>query len=200
MPDNTIIKTENFRDSVQKKAEAEINRIIEAAEKESELIVEKAREDCMKHSFDTIASRSANIKREAQKKAARANAEAKRDVLNKRAKTVDDFFLAIKAKLIDFTNSDAYAKFLERRLEEAFKEKAIYNWVIIFAREKDLPLVEPFTDKYPGLHVQASKEINLGGFILYYQKERQYLDKTLDRFLEREKENFIFKQELIIRD
>lgn len=199
MPD-TVIKTDTFRDLVQKKADAEIVRIIDAAKKESESILTKAQEDCVRRSFETISSRSASIKREAQKKTARVNAEAKRDVLSKRARTVDSFFLSIKEKLVEFTKTDGYAGFLERRLKEAFGEKAIYNWVIIYAREKDLPLVEPFADKYPGLHVQPSKEINLGGFILFYQKERQYLDKTLDRFLEREKENFIFRQELIIRN
>jgi len=202
MPDTntTIIKTETFRDSVRKKAEAEINRILDAAKKESESILEKAREDCMKQSFETIAQRSAQIMRDAGRRTARANADAEKAVLHKRAMIVDEFFLKIRDKLVVFTETPEYAKFFEHRLEQAFGEKKIYNWVIIYVREKDVKLAEPFADKYQGLHVQPSTEITLGGFILHFQKERQYLDKTLDRFLEREKENFIFRQELVIRD
>jgi len=197
---DTVIKTEAFRDSVQKKADAEVNRILEAAKKESESILAKAQEDFTRLSFETIASRTAQIARETQRKTARANAEAEKTVLTKRAVIVDEFFTAIKEKLIAFTETPEYAKFFELRLEQAFEEKAIYNWVIVYVREKDMRIAEVLADKYPGLHVQPSPEINLGGFIMHYQKERQYLDKTLDRFLEREKENFIFKQELVIRD
>jgi len=197
---DTIIKTETFKDSVQKKAEAEISRILEAAKKEGESIVAKSREDCMRLSFETVASRSAQIARDAGRRTARANAEAERMVLHKRAETVGAFFAEIREKLAAFTESPEYAGFFERRLEQSFKEKNIYNWVIVYVREKDMRLAEQFADKYPGLHVQPSEEIVLGGFILFFQKERQYLDKSLDRFLEREKENFIFKQELVIRD
>jgi len=199
MPD-TIVKTEAFRDSVQKKAEAEIHRILDAAKKESELILAKAQDDFMRLSFETIANSSAQIVREAQRKTAKANAEAEKIVLHKRARVVDEFFASIKEKLAAFTETPDYAKFFERRLEQAFSEKGFYNWVIVYVREKDRKLAESFADKYPGLHVQPLAEISLGGFIVFYQKERQYLDKTLDRFLEREKENFIFRQELVIRD
>ncbi|MDR0197392.1 MAG: V-type ATP synthase subunit E [Oscillospiraceae bacterium] len=198
MPENTAAKTEAFQDAVTKRAQAEINRVIEAAESERESIITNAREYYINFSFDTISKRSAEIKTECWKRVSRANADANRAVLRKRAEMVDDFFRGIRERLAAFTETPEYAEFLERRLDEANGEKTVYNWVIMQMRERDLPLAEPLLEKYPGLRSEASPAIKLGGFILHYQKERQYLDKTLDRFLEREKENFIFNGELIV--
>ncbi|MDR0222059.1 MAG: hypothetical protein LBI38_00775 [Oscillospiraceae bacterium] len=198
MPGDTTVKTEAFQDSVRKKTDVEAGRVVEAAEKEREAIINGAREYGINRSFETVSRRSAEIKTECRKRVSRANADANRSVLSKRAEMVEAFFRGIREKLVAFTKTPEYAKFLERRLDEANGEKAVYNWVIIQMREQDLPLAEPLLEKYPGLHSEASALVKLGGFILHYQKERQYLDKTLDRFLEREKKNFVFNGELIV--
>ncbi|GHU59024.1 hypothetical protein FACS1894133_4900 [Clostridia bacterium] len=187
-----------FRDSVRVGIERKISGVVEEAERQSKIIIENAEDQFLRHSYDVINRRSKIIKSVSRRRVATANTEAKRETLKRRNDLVGEFFAGIRANVVEFTKSRGYSTFIEAKLIRVNAEKPVYNWTRIMVREQDLPLAQSLTAKYEGLHAEIDNGIKVGGFILFYPKEKQYIDMTLDKSLQTARENFIYNAELML--
>ena len=200
MEENTNEKIAAFRDSVRLGIDGRIAGVVEDAQRQSRIIIDKAEEHLIQHSFDTISRRTKEIKTLNGRRVAAANSDGKRDVLMHRNNMIESFFKDIEARIAEFTaDNDKYRDYVARRLKTANEEKPFYNWARILIRGRDKQLVEPLLANYNGLHIEIDGGIRLGGFILFYPKEKQYLDRTLDKQLEYARAGFTYNTELHIR-
>lgn len=200
MEENTNEKIAAFRDSVRLGIDGRISGVVEDAERQSKIIIAKAEDNLIQYSYDAISRRTKEIKTANGRRVAAANSEGKRDVLMHRNNIIESFFKDIEARINEFTaDREKYRGYIERRLKTANEEKTFYNWARILIRDRDRALFEPFLENYNGLHIEIDNGIRLGGFILFYPKEKQYLDKTLDKQLEYARAGFTYNTELHIR-
>ncbi|GHU45855.1 hypothetical protein FACS1894120_1530 [Clostridia bacterium] len=200
MEENANEKIAAFRDSVRLGIDGKISGVVEDAQRQSKIIIANAEDNLIQYSYDMISRKTKEIKTANSKRVAAVNAEGKRDVLMHRSTLIESFFDDIETKVREFVADKAlYSDYLKKRLKLAGDEKPFYNWARILIRERDRSIVEPFIDEYDGLHIETDNGIRLGGFILFYPKEKQYLDKTLDKQLEYARSKFTYNTELHIR-
>ncbi len=166
-------------DAVNKCTEIE-NEIKNYEQKELQLAREEAEEkaaDFRKYEEERILS---EISRE---QSAKANA-AKANLTEKRNEITGSVLAQAEKRIIDFTNSEAYEKFLKKSAKNLADEFYKENFKICIrkADEKHIKILEKFGQ------VQIDNSIVLGGIKLKFKSVTA--DDTLDKRLKEQVENF----------
>ncbi len=121
-------------------------------------------------------------------------------LIMKRREMTKSIFDAIELKLKDYMKTDAYQAWLEKRLDEhqgVLKDHKLY-FIIQQGDQVAKTLITSLFSK-SNIHIEESKNIQFGGFILTLPDQKIEVDETLDARLNEQKEWFINHSKLFIR-
>lgn len=199
MADNSE-KIARFEQTVKAQSDSEINAILSEAEKKAADIINKANDDCINSSYETIQKKSKEIRRNYKKKVSQASFMASREIFAYRNKLIEDFFEELHDKLAEFAKTDKYREYLGQLAEEANADKALDSDVTAYVRPEDCNFAAVLFSKiYPQVKVEADRKIELGGITFYYHNDSTYADKTLDIAFAAEKEEFVNNSEMQLK-
>lgn len=198
MLDVGIEKLERFIHAVDAEVEKEVNRIISEGEASREEILKDAKEESLNAAYQTLQDSIKKIYAKYVKIVAKAELDAKREVLSKRGELIDLVFENVKKALKEFAQTPQYAKFLVRLA----KEQNIVPGAQICLKPEDMKYAGEIKEAL-GAHVEFKEDnsIKLGGICVFYPEKSLLLDKTIDLALANQKEAFVekncFSQDLI---
>ena len=168
----------------------------------------KALEDEAYESMKAEAKRDADLKLKQEEEEMSSNASAEiseshiertKKLIEKRDEYVKNIFDQARDELKTFVKSDEYLPFVEakiQRVAENFKDSKS----IMYVSHDDIKNKDAFVKAFgTDIEVQASDDIQIGGFILENKASSLVVDETLDFALNNQKDWFNKNSGLIIR-
>ena len=188
-----------MKDEIERQAESEEQAILNEV---------KALEDEAYESMKAEAKRDADLKLKQEEEEMSSNASAEiseshiertKKLIEKRDEYVKNIFDQARDELKAFVKSDEYFPFVEakiQRVAENFKDSKS----IMYVSHDDFKNKDAFVKAFgTDIEVQASDDIQIGGFILENKASSLVVDETLDFALNNQKDWFNKNSGLIIR-
>ncbi|NJE43901.1 V-type ATP synthase subunit E [Massilimicrobiota sp. SW1139] len=188
-----------MKDEIERQAKSEEQAILNEV---------KALEDEAYESMKAEAKRDADLKLKQEEEEMSSNASAEiseshiertKKLIEKRDEYVKNIFDQARDELKAFVKSDEYLPFVEakiQRVAENFKD----SQSIMYVSHDDFKNKDAFVKAFgTDIEVQASDDIQIGGFILENKASSLVVDETLDFALNNQKDWFNKNSGLIIR-
>lgn len=188
-----------MKDEIERQAKSEEQAILNEV---------KALEDEAYESMKAEAKRDADLKLKQEEEEMSSNASAEiseshiertKKLIEKRDEYVKNIFDQARDELKAFVKSDEYFPFVEakiQRVAENFKD----SQSIMYVSHDDFKNKDAFVKAFgTDIEVQASDDIQIGGFILENKASSLVVDETLDFALNNQKDWFNKNSGLIIR-
>lgn len=188
-----------MKDEIERQAKSEEQAILNEV---------KALEDEAYESMKAEAKRDADLKLKQEEEEMSSNASAEiseshiertKKLIEKRDEYVKNIFDQARDELKTFVKSDEYLPFVEakiQRVAENFKDSKS----IMYVSHDDFKNKDAFVKAFgTDIEVQASDDIQIGGFILENKASSLVVDETLDFALNNQKDWFNKNSGLIIR-
>lgn len=188
-----------MKDEIERQAKSEEQAILNEV---------KALEDEAYESMKAEAKRDADLKLKQEEEEMSSNASAEiseshiertKKLIEKRDEYVKNIFDQARDELKTFVKSDEYFPFVEakiQRVAENFKDSKS----IMYVSHDDIKNKDAFVKAFgTDIEVQASDDIQIGGFILENKASSLVVDETLDFALNNQKDWFNKNSGLIIR-
>lgn len=188
-----------MKDEIERQAKSEEQAILNEV---------KALEDEAYESMKAEAKRDADLKLKQEEEEMSSNASAEiseshiertKKLIKKRDEYVKNIFDQARDELKAFVKSDEYFPFVEakiQRVAENFKDSKS----IMYVSHDDIKNKDAFVKAFgTDIEVQASDDIQIGGFILENKASSLVVDETLDFALNNQKDWFNKNSGLIIR-
>lgn len=188
-----------MKDEIERQAKSEEQAILNEV---------KALEDEAYESMKAEAKRDADLKLKQEEEEMSSNASAEiseshiertKKLIEKRDEYVKNIFDQARDELKAFVKSDEYLPFVEakiQRVAENFKD----SQSIMYVSHDDFKNKDAFVKAFgTDIEVQASDDIQIGGFMLENKASSLVVDETLDFALNNQKDWFNKNSGLIIR-
>ena len=188
-----------MKDEIERQAKSEEQAILNEV---------KALEDEAYESMKAEAKRDADLKLKQEEEEMSSNASAEiseshiertKKLIEKRDEYVKNIFDQARDELKAFVKSDEYFPFVEAKIKkvaENFKDSKS----IMYVSHDDIKNKDAFVKAFgTDIEVQASDDIQIGGFILENKASSLVVDETLDFALNNQKDWFNKNSGLIIR-
>lgn len=188
-----------MKDEIERQAKSEEQAILNEV---------KALEDEAYESMKAEAKRDADLKLKQEEEEMSSNASAEiseshiertKKLIEKRDEYVKNIFDQARDELKAFVKSDEYFPFVEAKIKkvaENFKDSKS----IMYVSHDDFKNKDAFVKAFgTDIEVQASDDIQIGGFILENKASSLVVDETLDFALNNQKDWFNKNSGLIIR-
>lgn len=186
----TIDKKEMFRAAINKQADEEIAELTAKIRAKKNAAGKAKAELAVREELAAIHAEQNAAETRFKKEMSRCDFETARAVRVHRKELIDGFFEEIRTDLIEFTKSTEYDGYLWNCLKKA--EGALGKDCVILAAVKDVPRVEGITE----FEVRADNSICIGGICAMDEKRGLFVDLSIDKALEDEKEAFSKRSEL----
>jgi vacuolar-type H+-ATPase subunit E/Vma4 len=184
-------RDEDFRESVLESAQSQAKAIVTAAERARERALRDARTQCEKADYGLV---KVQQQRETQRKSAEAATAVRGEVLQYRARLVEDMFAEVQKRLQAFAQSREYVPFLRAKLKKYEKQIRTEDKPVVYVNNADLAHEAPLKKMMPQAEVQPDDNIELGGFKLAVG--HTMFDETLDEALQRQRQAFYAQSKL----
>lgn len=175
-----------FGRSIERELGAQIAQIDSEVESykqsQTQIIEDEVYNDC----YRMIQKQTAKIKLELTTERSRRLSEMKKNLLLKRDEYVTLIFEDVKKRLLEFSQSQAYEKFLQERLFKAAQSYP-FSQPHILVKQSDLSHKGILEKIFPGCVVEPSPDIVIGGFILKDAYKPYVVNESLDSILEEQK-------------
>lgn len=188
-----------MKDEIERQAKSEEQAILNEV---------KALEDEAYESMKAEAKRDADLKLKQEEEEMSSNASAEiseshiertKKLIEKRDEYVKNIFDQARDELKAFVKSDEYFPFVEAKIKKVaddFKDSKS----IMYVSHEDFKNKDAFVKAFgTDIEVQASDDIQIGGFILENKASSLVVDETLDFALNNQKDWFNKNSGLIIR-
>lgn len=188
-----------MKDEIERQAKSEEQAILNEV---------KALEDEAYESMKAEAKRDADLKLKQEEEEMSSNASAEiseshiertKKLIEKRDEYVKNIFDQARDELKAFVKSDEYLPFVEAKIQRVagdFKD----SQSIMYVSHDDFKNKDAFVKAFgTDIEVQASDDIQIGGFILENKASSLVVDETLDFALNNQKDWFNKNSGLIIR-
>lgn len=189
MPD-TMSKTDNFLQAIEKYAEEQRGRLRSEAEAFKERELNAAEEEGMRDAYLMIQKTMADVNNRIAADTSRAIAEGKQRVFTRRQQIEDEVFAKATRKLSAFTESDQYPAFLTKcavNISRVLKAED----VVLYVCECDLKYKKKLRDYFgQNCEVLPSDTIQIGGIMGHSRSRGLVADETIDTRLEQQREWF----------
>ncbi|WP_312654331.1 V-type ATP synthase subunit E family protein [Proteiniclasticum sp.] len=120
-----------------------------------------------------------------------------RKLMKKRQELINNLFLEIREKLVEYTKTDDYKEKMKERIR--LLSTQYHSEGILKLALKDMKLADELSAGFSGQTVvRPDESIEIGGFILEYHQDRIIINETYDARLKEEREMFYANSELII--
>lgn len=186
---STEEKLIEFKKSIRRETERETARINSDIESYRHAQMEALEDEVLSECYRTIQAAVAQIRMEYTTQRSQALGEMRRHLLRQRDEYAGAVFEKAKEKLIAFTSSADYPKWLEKKLSAAAKEYRMRK-PVLYVREADLPLQAALEKILPGCEVRVDREIAIGGFVIEEPELSYVINESLDSILSEQKEWF----------
>lgn len=194
--DKTLVETLNaftdnlFEESVLKSAQSQADSIIADAKEKHDAIIEKTKADYPEGNYDKVA---AEYKQKNEQEIAAKELIFRNELLDMRTALVNDIFGQVQQKLVDFTKSEDYSVWLQKKCNPLVS-LAENKETVLFLREEDIPFAKELQKSFTSCTVKQDETIKIGGFKLGCGN-RLY-DETLDEYFAQQQENFYATSEI----
>lgn len=188
MIENQAEKLSRFASSVNLEVDEKIQHIEKQALNEKLELLEKTEDRVLEEAFLKIQKAVRDTEGKYRKKIALKEQELRYKILKHREELSRRIFEAVENKIVGFTNSDQYALFLKKQLENENFDNAV-----IKMSERDFQKYGETIKKITGCILETDENIRLGGLTIYYKLKGIIVDMTLDSFFEEQKDGFSAK-------
>lgn len=191
-------KLDKFSSAVLKDAEEQRSKILKEIEDYRKSQMEKAEEEILHEAYIMIQNEIAAIKNKHSRKISLEELEGRRKLLALREKLSGKVFDEAAEKLINFTKTEDYKKFLSDSVKKCCSEIPEGD-IVIEVKNEDLPLSDILI-KTSGrkASVKATYNIKIGGVLISSPSHGVVVDETLDLKLSSQKDWFASESGLSI--
>ncbi len=184
-------KLGRFAKAVDDEVTIQINEILQQAEANRKVILEKANDESLYEAYDKIKEQIKKISNKYVKLVAKSELESKRKVLLHREKITSMVMDNVKNSLVSFTESPEYKDYLTGLLKDEFSSVKTISDITVFLSENDMKYSDDIKALFgKGLNVEKRDSIKLGGLCICYTDKGIMKDKTLDSALVEQKAQF----------
>ncbi|MFV0395108.1 MAG: V-type ATP synthase subunit E [Coprobacillaceae bacterium] len=179
-----------MKEEIEQLASKEEEKLLQEADNMQQLACAQIREEAKKEIESQLEKELAEITSNESITRSSKQSQRKSDLAKKRDQYVEEVFNAAKEKLVAFTTSKEYKKYIVEHAKRVGETYAMDN-VIAYVKEEDMSYKKDIIKAYgKDIEVLASEEITIGGFIIENKAENIVIDESLDFILENQKEWF----------
>lgn len=182
-----------FIEAVNSDVDKQIDEILTKADEKRNEILDKAENDALNDAYAKIRACVTEEKAKSKMAVSKAEQEARIKVLTHREELVRKIFDNVEVKVSEFTNSEAYKKFLAKLIRD---EKTDDN-TVIYLKPEDMKY-ENMLRALAGAECTFEEDngIKYGGLSVYYKTSSILINKTIDNMLDEQKKDFGSKYRL----
>ena len=188
-----------MKEEIERLANLEEEKILDEAKRLEEEAYNQIKAEAKKDAEALLAKELVEISSNASVEASSSQEEKTKKLVEKRDEYVKNIFDQARDELKAFVKSDEYLPFVEakiQRVAENFKDSKS----IMYVSHDDFKNKDAFVKAFgTDIEVQASDDIQIGGFILENKASSLVVDETLDFALNNQKDWFNKNSGLIIR-
>lgn len=183
-------KLSKFNEAIHHYAEEQRRKIEDEVKKFKEKELNEAENEVLLEAYQLIQKEMAQMRNTITKEMAHREMDARRELLEKRRKIMEDTFAQAAARLKEFAQSQEYQDWMKRhcqKLAETFSQPG----TVLFVRPEDRKLEDLLKSAFgTACEVQEDEEIHLGGVRAQNLTLGLVADDTLDALLEDQQEWF----------
>ena len=184
-------KLERFAKAVDDDVNVQIDQILKQAEISRDELIEKANDESLYEAYDRIKDEIKKISNKYVKIVSKAELDNKREILLHREKIANQVIENVKNKLMDFTASDEYCKYLIKRINDEVSCGIDVNDIVVYLSDKDMKFSNDIRKSVSeDLKIETKENIKIGGLSIYLVKENIIKDNTFDSALDEQKYQF----------
>lgn len=182
-------KLQRFTVAVNEKIDGQIEEILSEAYAEKDNILKTVENTVLQEMYLKIQHQMKEIDTRHRRIRSQALQENKKEILMHREKLSKQIFDNIERRIIEFTGSPEYLKYLCKLLEG----KEIKPSMIIRLSERDMKFKDEIAKTMDGEHeFEIDKSIKYGGLSIFDRDTLTIEDRTIDNSLQEEKEQFCY--------
>ncbi|NLP25836.1 MAG: hypothetical protein GX365_00590 [Clostridiales bacterium] len=182
-------KLQRFTVAVNEKIDGQIEEILSEAYAEKDNILKTVENTVLQEMHLKIQHQMKEIDTRHRRIRSQALQENKKEILMHREKLSKQIFDNIERRIIEFTDSPEYLKYLCKLLEG----KEIKSSMIIRLSERDMKFKDEIAKTMDGEHeFEIDKSIKYGGLSIFDRDTLTIEDRTIDNSLQEEKEQFCY--------
>lgn len=191
-------KLDKFSSAVLKDAEEQRSKILKEIEDYRKREMEKAEEEILHEAYIMIQNEIAAIKNKHSRKISLAELEGRRKLLTLREELSGKVFDEAAEKLINFTKTEEYKKYLSDAVKKCCSEIPEGN-IVIEVKNDDLQFSDMLVKSSGRIaSVKAAYNIKIGGVLISNPSRGVVVDETLDLKLSSQKDWFASESGLSI--
>ncbi len=191
--DNITEKLNTFTSLVIKDAEEKREKLMKSVEKEYSERLDERENELLENAYENIQENIQTAKREANERVLHAQMDSKKQLILRREEIIDEVMKTVRAKLVEFTESDEYEAWLISKIEKALFEVGKGSKIVYISPE-DIKLREKIEQipEMSKLSVEASSERDfLGGAKVLNTDRRVSADYSFKEMLFEQKQTFL---------
>ena len=187
-----------FKDEIANNAKAEEDEILEEVKEVRARALEEIEKEAKRNAQLVLDQEKSEIASELAIEKSRVSVETKRRLIAKREEYSQAVFNDVKTKLIAFTEGKNYPEYLQKKAVQLLKEMSVEHGVF-YVRTQDLKHGEVLKKEYGhNCDVQATNDIEIGGFRFVQNESGIEIDETFDSALNDQLEWFFDHSGMII--
>lgn len=183
-------KLSKFNEAIHHYAEEQRRKIEDEVNKFKEKELNEAENEVLLEAYQLIQKEMAQMRNNITKEMAHREMDARRELLEKRRKIMEEIFTQAAERLKEFAQSQEYQDWMKRhcqKLAETFSQPD----TVLFVRPEDRKLESLLKSAFgTDCEVQEDEEIHLGGVRAQNLAMGLVADETLDALLENQQEWF----------
>ncbi len=184
-------KLKAFLTAIDSYAEKQRSRILTELEMSNRLAVEKAEKATLDNAYEIISQRTNAVRMQISRDIAMREAEAKNELIRKRAAIEAEVFSRAADKLRSHTKTDAYRNYLLDCSSKAASILGDAGSTVIFIRSEDIPFKNDIIAAFSKSCVVCEDEsIKIGGLRFENEESRRAVDATYDSALYSQRDRF----------
>lgn len=185
-------KLERFSNAVYKEVNEKVSEILAEAESSRQEMIKRVSDKSLDISYDVMQDEIKKINQKYIKLVAKAELDAKKEVLIHREELTKLVFAGVQAKVNEFAQSDSYYTFLDNKFKEAMADVSADEEVVVYMSEKDMSYADSLKKltSVKNIEFKADTAIKFGGLSILYKKCNIVNDKTLDLAISAKRDEF----------
>lgn len=183
-------KLDKFSSAVLRDAQEEREKILKEIEEYRKTQMEKAEEEILHEAYIMIQNEIAAMKNKQSREVSLAELEGRRKLLQQREAISDKVFAQTAQRLLDFTRTEDYVRYLCDRVRECVAQLPDAPLVIRLKKD-DMKLADQVVAASGRqATVEETADIAIGGFVLLSSQVGLMADETIDRKLSGQRDWF----------
>ncbi len=195
---NTIEELEEyFKNEIERVSQSEIKKIQTEIQNIENRNIKELEETARNNAEIIVNQEVSSMDSEHAISLSRMADDNQRKLMKKRQELINNLFLEIRDKLVEYTKTDEYKEKMKERIR--LLSTQYHSEGILKLAPKDMKLADELSSGFSGQTVvRPDESIEIGGFILEYHQDRIIINETYDARLKEEREMFYANSELII--